>query len=284
MMCRYVLKILLFHPLTILCSRYDYLAFENFELTKSNFLLEQEVVRNLQHTRNILHQQLSDLKQANENIVTPNNSVIDITKERKNVVPNIYISQHKSCSPLNGFYNIYKQIKAKYNKPYPYKALYSISAQDLLIAACKGVIMLQETYDQNITEFSKGHLRIKSDLDKSSRMVDSLRMEDLMAMSNVAFNFYKWYDTALKYLKRAIHIFPSTLKKNSVNTQHLEIENKLSSMKREYPLYHNDMFDKKTNFIGPDWKMYPNKVDMGKNDIILYNQMSLNQKHKYKLL
>ena len=271
MIYRYILKILLLFPLTIFCSRYDYLAFENFELTKSNFLMEQEVVRNLQHTRNILHQQLYHLKQTTENIVIPNNSVIDIRKERKKVAPNFYISQDKRSSPLNELYNRYKEYK-KYDKLYPYKALYSISAQDLLIAACKGIIMLQETYDQNITEFSKGHLRIKSDFDKSSRMIDSLRIEDLMAISNVAFNFYKWYDTAIKYLKEAIHMFSSSLKKNSVNMQHLEIENKLSSMKREYPLYHNDMFDKKTNFIGPDWKMYPNTVDLGKNDIILTQQ------------
>ena len=146
-----------------------------------------------------------------------------------------------------------------------------------MTAACAGAIMLQETYDQDIAEFSKGHLHIKSDAVKSLRKIDTLKLEDLLVMSNVAFNYYKWYDTALKYLKEAINMFYSYSESNSSIDQHPDIESRLVSMKKEYPLYHNDMFDKKENFIGPDWKMFPHKVDIGSNNFVENSQISINQ-------
>ena len=88
-------------------------------------------------------------------------------------------------------------------------------------------------------------------------------------MSNVAFNYYKWYDTAIKYLKEAFNMYYSQLVNSSNAKKYQEIENRLLNMKTEYPLYHNDMWDKKTNFIGPDWKMFPHKVDPGSSDLIV---------------
>ena len=44
-------------------------------------------------------------------------------------------------------------------------------------------------------------------------------------------------------------------------------------MKKDYPVYHNNMLEKKDNFIGPEWKMYPHKIDIGSNDFNFDNQI-----------
>ena len=89
-------------------------------------------------------------------------------------------------------------------------------------------------------------------------------------MSKVAFDYYKWYDTGIKYLKEAIKMYYSKLVNRSYIKNYLEIENRLLNMKNKYTLYHNDMLDKKINFIGPDWKMFPYKVDPGLNDLVVH--------------
>ena len=52
-------------------------------------------------------------------------------------------------------------------------------------------------------------------------------------------------------------MYYSQLVNRSYTKSYLEIENMLLNIKNKYPLYHNDMLDKKINFIGPDWKMFP---------------------------
>ena len=43
-------------PFMVICSRYDYELFENFEITKASFIKEQTIVRKLERIRRNLHQ------------------------------------------------------------------------------------------------------------------------------------------------------------------------------------------------------------------------------------
>ena len=264
----FVIIILLIYPITIFCSRYDYLLFENYEITKKSFVMEQDVVRNLTTARENLNTQISNLKPRINNILKTGNGMIPIFKRRKNHALDCHF-----CTSINHFchneivihlneaYIRYQSFKLSSDEIYSYEKVYPDSVLDLMIAASKGVIMLQETYNQNIKEFSKGHLRIKTGFDDSSRKTDSLQLADLVVMSNLAFNYYNWYDTGMRYLKEAIDMLNSVKRLNKQPSS--QLERTLSKMKTVYPLYHNDMLDKKDNFIGPDWKMYPHKVDIG---------------------
>ena len=282
MQYQYILNAILIFPVITECSRYDYLLFENYEVMKKSFSIELDIVRKLQLARNDWYSQLSDLNSTLRNPSNANNGILSLIESRRYIVPsnsmnpsNNFICQNEDSCSLQDSYKRYRKNKRESNGTYGYQDFYSKrSLLDLMKAACEGVIMLQETYDQNITEFSKGHLHIKSGVDKNTRNIDSLKVGDLLVMSNVAFNYYKWYDTAIKYLKEAIKMYYSQLVNSSYAKKYLEIENRLLNMKNEYPLYHNDMWDKKINFIGPDWKMFPHKVDPGLNDLITNSKQS----------
>ena len=43
-----------------------------------------------------------------------------------------------------------------------------------------------------------------------------------------------------------------------------DLEKSMLMMKKQYPLYHNNICHKKPNIIGPDWKMYPHLVNKGR--------------------
>ena len=51
-----IIQTFLLFPVMVICSRYDYLLFENFEVTKASFIKEQNVVRKLETIRRNLHQ------------------------------------------------------------------------------------------------------------------------------------------------------------------------------------------------------------------------------------
>ena len=273
---QYILNVILIFPVITQCSRYDYLLFENYEVMKKSFSIELDIVKKLQLARNDWYTQSSDLKSTIRNSSNANNGVLSLIESTKYIVSshrmnpsNDFICQNENSCSLKDSYKRYQKNKRESNGMYGYQDFYSKrSLLDLMKAACEGVIMLQETYDQNIADFSKGYLHIKSGVDRNTRNIDSLKVEDLLVMSNVAFKNYKWYDTAIKYLKEAINMYYSQLVNSSYAKKYLEIENRLLNMKNEYPSYHNDMWDKKINFIGPDWKMFPHKVDPGSNDLI----------------
>ena len=63
--------------------------------------------------------------------------------------------------------------------------IYNQSKASIVEAAAKGVIMLQETYDQNITEYSKGHLRLKSGIKRNTSSIDSIKLDDTTSMSTM---------------------------------------------------------------------------------------------------
>ena len=135
---------------------------------------------------------------------------------------------------------------------------------DIIKGGLRGLIMLQETFEQDIQWFSKGHLRLKSNIDLSSRNVDSLKPDDLAVMSTLAFDFYKWYDNSLRYLKDALQSFYSIPYEKKITGRVIGgLEKYLLEMKLHYSAYHNQLWRRKNNILGNGWKLYPDIVVEG---------------------
>ena len=121
---------------------------------------------------------------------------------------------------------------------------------------------MQDTYNQNIRNYSHGHIILQNDVYIPSRRNNRLQVDDLMYMSVLAFEYFKWYDAAIRYLKEAIN-----LSKSVANTQLNPIPNKLYismlQKKKEYVSFHNELIDKKPIHLGPDWKAHVVKVNPG---------------------
>lgn len=249
-------------------SRYDYLFFENFELSKDLFVKEQNLVRELTISRQNLYNNIKALTSGIDNISQhhPDSHPSDISGNEKWL--NLEIRNIRShlnvttMSPPGTEYSMYNNTKSDRNLFSNIENVYNQPEVLIVEAAAKGVIMLQETYEQNITEYLKGHLRLKSGIKRNGRNIDSLKVDDLASMSTIAFDHYKWYDTSLKYLKEAFNLFYSLTFEEQRMLPH-NLEESLIKMKKQYPKYHNDLVVKKTNQIGPEWKIFPNMVDTG---------------------
>ena len=56
-----VMWLALFFPIIVTCGRYDFLLFENFEVTKKSFVTEQKLARNLRVIRQVVYYRLNEL-------------------------------------------------------------------------------------------------------------------------------------------------------------------------------------------------------------------------------
>ena len=263
-----ILHITFSHLFLVSTSRYDYLFFENFELSKDLFVKEQNLVRELTISRRNLYNNIKALTSGIDNISQhhPDSHPGDISGNEKWLNLEIRnIRCHLDVTtmfPPGTEYSMYNNTRDDRNLFSNIENIYNQPEALILEAAAKGVIMLQETYEQNITEYLKGHLRLKSGIKRNGRGIDSLKVDDLASMSTIAFDHYKWYDTSIKYLKEAFNLFYS-LTFEEQRMLHYNLEESLIKMKKQYPKYHNDLVAKKTNQIGPEWKIFPNMVDTG---------------------
>ena len=80
---QYFLNVILIFPVITLCSRYDYLLFENHELMKKSFSTELDIVTKLQLARNDWYTQLSDLKWSIRNSSNANNGILSHIERRR---------------------------------------------------------------------------------------------------------------------------------------------------------------------------------------------------------
>ena len=249
----------------VLSSRHDYGLFENFEIMKDSFLKEKTSTLRLKSLRKELHNgitKISDRDLLNWNTYVQirghcNDSSNTIRKRESfelrrifsNPMSKILRLSHMHISRLiNGF-----QDPPSYN--------YSMPAQEIIKGAQKGLIMLHETYDLNLREFSKG--KIGKEDGFISRKTESLYPDDLASMSTIALNIFRWYDNSLQYLKASLegfHNLSETQKKEFLPTNFKE---KLLMMRSSYSVAHNEMLYKKQKHIGSDWKLFPYLVDKG---------------------
>ena len=262
---------LMFSP-KLNCSRYDFLLFENFEYTRMLFIGEQETIKELQLNRRYLYQKMDYLNdRIYNNPVTPHRLGTELSKTQLAMLDNSLgfqlkmVSDCLNSSRLSTFVisnQKYNDFKTWYNYDFSFGHLAGTFVSTIMESAIKGLVMLQETYDQDITNFSRGHLHLKSGVDRNTRRMDSLQVDDLASMSTMAFNHYKWYDTGIRYLKTAIGLFES-LSIEERKELPSNLEESLLLMKKQYPAYHNGLFNKKKNIIGPGWKLSPYLIDTG---------------------
>ena len=253
-------------------SRYDFLLFENFEYTRMLFIGEQETIRELQLNRRYLYQKMDYLNdRIYNNPVTPHRLGTELSKTQLAMLDNSLgfqlkmVSDCLNSSRLSTFVisnQKYNDFKTWYNYDFSFGHLAGTFVSTIMESAIKGLVMLQETYDQDITNFSRGHLHLKSGVDRNTRRMDSLQVDDLASMSTMAFNHYKWYDTGIRYLKTAIGLFES-LSLEERKELPSNLEESLLLMKKQYPAYHNGLLNKKKNIIGPGWKLSPYLIDTG---------------------
>ena len=107
------------------------------------------------------------------------------------------------------------------------------------------------------------HLKSKKFIEHSSRKIDSLQPDDLAAMSTLAFEYYKWYDNSLIYLKEALESYYCLSNEQRREMPTEDFEKSLLMMKKHYTSYHNQLLQKKDNILGDSWKLYPYPVDKG---------------------
>ena len=155
---------------------------------------------------------------------------------------------------------------------YDFEQVYSNTPRTkLLVAALKGLVMLQDTYSQDIKNFSRGELNLKSNEVLKSRRQDVLHVEDLASMSGVAFNDLHWYDASIRYLREAIEVFISTTRK-AYHSDYFEnfLHESLASMKKWYASYHNEMLNRIDNPIELNYKTFPVKINEGNGTLVLH--------------
>lgn len=156
----------------------------------------------------------------------------------------------------------FEGVQLKLKKPYNQEYFYNTSIETILRGGIKGLIMLQETYMQDIKHYYQGNLQLENKIQYRSRKVHSLLPQDLAAMSSIAITVMKWYDNSLQYLKAALDLFYS-FSINDRSQLPLRQEKSLLEMKIDYSKLHNDLLGEKQNNLGSDWKLYPDMVDKG---------------------
>ena len=115
---QYILNVILIFPVITLCSRYDYLLFENYEVMKKSFSIELDIVKKLQLARNDWYTQSSDLKSTIRNSSNANNGVLSLIESTKYIVSshrmnpsNDFICQNENSCSLKDSYKRYKNNK-----------------------------------------------------------------------------------------------------------------------------------------------------------------------------
>jgi len=264
-----ILLIFLLSHLNVNCYEIDFLLFENHELTKASFIEEQEIYKNLRKVRQHLDTQ-KDKFHLNKELVCRQYSVADqnsVSHDCKSfkikVMERIKNSLHSDSYYFHNINEKYNNNKIENNYTFSYEDVYqTIGKTNILKAALKGVLMLQETYVPNIENFASGNLSLKSVALMNSRLIDSLDHLDLAMLSKIAFNELNWFDSAIKLLRAAIDMFYNI--RDSVTANYgIVVDDLLSSIRSKYSLYHNEMASKVDNPVGPDWKVYPYPVDEG---------------------
>ena len=170
---------------------HKFLVFENFEATMKLFISEHKLVRKLKKTR---EHTLTIEKNILNNILTPvaTTSQYYTIGLRKRVVQyrRQYLLLLLSKTTKNKFFDL------EYN--------FNNTRKEVMEGALKGILTLQETYDQNITAFSSGTVEWIGYKTSGSRITDKLVADDLASMSILAFTLFEWYDASVIYIHEAI--------------------------------------------------------------------------------
>ena len=235
---------------------YDFGVFENFEVTKQNFIKERKMIKHLKCIRrryktnlvsmhqHILRSYLSCLNTPVSSNIVNHKVAPGYEYDEKGVrIPRINIS--KECF----IGNERNSIIFDYN--------YSLNALDILNRGKRGLILLQETYDLEFQELVE---RIFSNSTSvyAHRKDNLLSPDDLLSMSNIAITDFKWIQSGLNYLIMAFYLL------NAMPMRHKNLLPRnfgatLESMKTHISAHNELLFDNHIMDL-QDWKYspYPN--------------------------
>ena len=257
----------------IISEKYQYYIFENFEMTRDCFVKEQGMNKALQINLQNLYHKMDELtnriytKQEPSSSIGSNTNKIYAQNFHKNLIFTFKLiynnSNLRKRSVWIYFHSLYHNVKDNFNFLFDFDKAFKRSTIEIIDGALKGLVMLQETYEQNIKDFSRGHLHLKNFVERTSRKKDSLQPDDLVGMSTLAFEHYKWYDNSLKYLKEALERYYSLSHEKRRELLSEDFEKTLLVKKKYYTSYHNQLLHKKDNILGDSWKLYPYPVDKG---------------------
>ena len=154
-------------PLIIVSERYSFLLFENFESTKSIFTKEQSVVQSLRSnlktmnckldglkSRLISYSNVSFLKDAQNGSIATNH----IHFQRKIVLGNVY---GRHAFPNDNVSSALVSLFEDANHTFDFGRAYKVPIIEIMKSALKGLIMIQDTYHQDIKQFSNGDLNME---------------------------------------------------------------------------------------------------------------------------
>ena len=263
--------ILVLFPVSVGSYFLDYDIFENFNLTKNLFIKEQKLVKELKEIRAYLYQRRNSTTQSiydsakNMNIegthVQLQNSIsLNYSRFKPTNVLGITVFQ----KPANfSSFTPRTQNNTKYTENIQYLDLSdNVSSKGILRGALHGVLMIYETYDLDIRQFSKGIFRFRNGIENNSRQCDSLHVDDLAMMSTVAMEA-NWYNTSIECLRESISLYGQFLDKKAKYHLPPDLIKILLSKKKSYSNCHNKMLIEKQKVLGPDWILFPYIVDEG---------------------
>ena len=274
----FIIIILSFCANTIICGVYDYKVFESSEQTKDIFVKEQQLLKEFEKLEK-LYQYHIDL--VNTTMIEMIKAKVKLHKKATNVssevvknpiaalrtIERTYKWKHKLFiepklkrnSSFANFMDDLIQTQQNMEKLLPFlKDLYD----DAFIGTVRGIMMIQETYDLNLTEFATGKIFLDQEVSKKfSSASDYLDPTDLANIANIAFKM-KWYDTALKYLRESV-ISYEQLPLEAKNDVPPWFINTLHEMKKNFTKVHNKSLLNKKKRVGEDWKLFPYLIDEG---------------------
>ena len=152
----------------IMSEKYSFYFFDNFEMTKDCFIKEQNIVKGLRLSRETLHYNVHKLNRVIYNYYNLSSIMACNTQRTHN--KNLKKELHFTLTLLYRRYNfgkitvwsnihhLYLKMKDILNFSFNFERVYKRSTLDIVNGALKGLVMLQETYEQDIIDFSKGQL------------------------------------------------------------------------------------------------------------------------------
>ena len=252
----------------VVSERYSFSLFENFEVTKSIFTKEQSVVQSLRLNLRTLNSKLDGLRRS---IMSYSNGFFHNDAQNGDIVTNHIHFQRKvvignvcgqNVFPNDFISSTWSILFKDANYTFDYTTAYRVPIIEIMKSSLKGLVMIQDTYHQDIKKFSSGDLNIEIRSQRASRKTDSLNANDLAAMSSTAFWSYNWYDSSIRYLKESLESLP-IMYNETQHTGAVELRKVILEMKTQYISYHNELYHEKPNIFGKWWKLYPYMVDSG---------------------
>ena len=263
-----ILQICVLYSSVVICGKYDFAIFENFEETRKIFISEMKIVSFLDETNQILFYRMRILNQiiktdktswtfSSRNLFWP----LSIRSRFYDVIP--YIESHLGKRRIET-----RKIRRLKTNIMAVDIKYQILAEELLGGALRGVIILHETYGLNLERFIQGELLDNNALTRS-RKTDSLKKDDLALMAVEAFKM-NWYDSSIKYINSSTSSHHHLSEQNQDYYNFPKFKEISLEIRRHYAKHHNNLLvqSKTTTDLlseGIQWKLFPNLVDEGSN-------------------